>query len=134
LKDDEGNVVELRAIFDPKSRGGSTPDGRKVKGTIHWVSATNNATIETRLYEQLFTKPNPNDVEEGGSFLDNLNPESEQIITAYGEPELANAAVGEPIQFERKGYFALDPDSNDQRLVFNRSVSLRDSWGKKQGG
>lgn len=133
VRDQQGNIVELRATFDPESRGGTTPDGRKIKGTIHWVSATNNVAIEARLYEQLFTKPDPNDVEEGGSFIDNLNPESEQIITAYGEPELANAKLGEPIQFERKGYFAIDPDSSEDRLVFNRSVGLRDSWGKKQG-
>ena len=133
VKDDDDNIIELRATYDPESLGGSTPDGRKVKGTIHWVSAAANVAIEARLYEQLFVKADPDEVEEGGSFLDNINPDSERIVTAYGEPELANAELGEPIQFERKGYFTLDPVSSDQRLVFNRSVGLRDSWGKKQG-
>ncbi len=133
IKDDAGNIVELRATFDPESRGGSTPDGRKVKGTIHWVSATENVAIEARHYEQLFTKTDPNEVEEGQTFLDNINPNSEEKLTCYGEPELANAKAGEPIQFERKGFYVLDSDSKEGSLVFNRSVGLRDSWGKKQG-
>ncbi|MBK1880456.1 glutamine--tRNA ligase/YqeY domain fusion protein [Pelagicoccus mobilis] len=132
IKDDEGNIVELRATFDPESRGGSTPDGRKVKGTIHWVSATENVEIEARHYEQLFTKTNPNEVEEGQTFIDNLNPDSKNVLKVYGEPELANATAGEPFQFERKGYYILDTESEDGKLVFNRSVGLRDSWGKKQ--
>lgn len=134
IKDESGNIVELRATIDPDSRGGSTPDGRKVKGTIHWVSATENVKIEGRHYEQLFTKTDPNEVEEGQTFLDNLNPESESTLHCYGEPELANAAAGEPIQFERKGYYVLDTESKEDQLVFNRSVGLRDSWGKKQKG
>ncbi|EDY82561.1 glutaminyl-tRNA synthetase [Verrucomicrobiia bacterium DG1235] len=134
VKDADGNIVELRATFDPESRGGSTPDGRRVKGTIHWVSATENVKIEARHYEQLFTKTDPNEVEEGQTFLDNLNPNSEITLNCYGEPELANAQIGEPIQFERKGYYVLDTDSADEKLVFNRSVGLRDSWGKKQQG
>lgn len=134
IKDDEGNITELRATIDPESRGGTTPDGRKVKGTIHWVSATENVKIEGRHYEQLFTKAAPDEVEEGQTFLDNLNPESESTFQCYGELELANATVGEPIQFERKGYYVLDSDSNESTLVFNRSVGLRDSWGKKQKG
>ncbi|MDQ8200020.1 glutamine--tRNA ligase/YqeY domain fusion protein [Pelagicoccus enzymogenes] len=133
IKDADGNILELRATFDPESRGGSTPDGRKVKGTIHWVSATDNVEIEARHYEQLFTKADPDDIEEGQTFLDNLNPESETTLRCFGEPELANAQAEEPIQFERKGYYVLDTDSKDGNLVFNRSVGLRDSWGKKQG-
>ncbi len=132
IKNTAGEIVELRATFDPDSRGGSTPDGRRVKGTIHWVSSSKNAPLEARHYEQLFTKPNPEEVEEGQTFIDNLNPSSEQIAAAYGEVELKNAQPGEPIQFERKGYYILDTDSSDQRLVFNRSVGLRDSWGKKK--
>ncbi len=131
LKDSEGNIVELRATFDPESRGGSTPDGRKVKGTIHWVSAKENVAIETRLYEQLFTTPTPDDLNEGQTFLDNINPNSKKVITSYGEPELKKAKLGDPIQFERKGYYAVDPDSSDEKLVFNQTVGLRDSWGKK---
>lgn len=131
-KNDAGDVVEIQATFDPESRGGSTPDGRKVKGTIHWVSATENIPLEVRAYEQLFLKPNPDDVEEGHTFLDNLNPESEKILRVFGELELANAEAGDRFQFERKGYYAVDPDSTPGAPVFNQTVSLRDSWGKKQ--
>jgi glutaminyl-tRNA synthetase len=131
IKDEEGNIVELRAEFDPESRGGSTPDNRRVKGTIHWVSATENVPVEVRLYDKLFSHPEPEKVPEGGSFLDNLNPASLEVITAYGEPALKDAKEGEPIQFERKGYYVLDRDSDAERLVFNRTVSLKDSWSKK---
>lgn len=130
IKDDAGNIVEILAEFDPESRGAGTPDGRKVKGTIHFVSATENVPMEVRLYDHLFNQEDP---EEGGGFLENLNPRSLEIITAYGEPELANARLGDPIQFERKGYFAIDPDSTPEKIVFNRTVGLRDSWGRKQG-
>ena len=131
IKDEDGHILELRAEMDPESRGGSTPDGRKVKGTIHWVSATQNVPFECRLYEALFTREDPNEVEEGGTFLDNLNPDSLRVTTAYGEPELARASIGDRFQFERKGYFCVDPESTDGRLVINRAVSLRDSWGKQ---
>jgi len=133
VKDDDGKVVEIHAEMDPESRGGSTPDGRKVKGTIHWVSATENVPFEARVYDHLFLKEDPNEVEEGGSFIDNLNPDSLQSTQAYGEPALAQAKPGEKFQFERKGYFCIDPDSRPDALVVNRSVGLRDSWGKKQG-
>ena len=131
-KNETGDVVEIQVTFDPESRGGSTPDGRKVKGTIHWVSATENVPLEVRAYEQLFLKPNPDDVEEGQTFLANLNPESEKIIRVFGELELANAEAGDRFQFERKGYYAVDSDSIPGAPVFNQTVSLRDSWGKKQ--
>jgi glutaminyl-tRNA synthetase len=131
-KDEEGEIQEIHATFDPESRGGSTPDGRKVKGTIHWVSATENRPLEVRNYEQLFTKTNPEDVEEGQTFIDNLNQNSESIITAFGEPELGKATIGERFQFERKGYYAVDPDTQSDQLVLNCTVGLRDSWGKKQ--
>lgn len=131
-KNESGEVSEIQATFDPESRGGSTPDGRKVKGTIHWVSASENAPLEVRAYEQLFTKPNPEEVEEGQTFIDNLNLDSEQIKRAYGEPELAHAMHGDRFQFERKGYYAVDPDSTPDSIVFNCTVGLRDSWGKKQ--
>lgn len=130
IKDADGNIIEVLAEFDPESRGANTADGRKVKGTIHFVSATENVPMEVRLYDQLFTEEDP---EAGGDFIESLNPESLQTVTAYGEPELANAKVGDPIQFERKGYFSVDPDSTNETLVFNRTVGLRDSWGKKQG-
>lgn len=133
IKDGTGEVVEIRAEMDPESRGGSTPDGRKVKGTIHWVSATENVAIEGRLYETLFLNENPDDVPEAGSFLDNLNPDSLRSVTAFGEPALAEATVGETFQFERTGYFTVDPDSRPGQLVFNRAVALRDTWGKRSG-
>ena len=131
-KDEEGEIQEIHATFDPESRGGSTPDGRKVKGTIHWVSATENRALEVRNYEQLFTKTDPEDVEEGQTFIDNLNQNSESVITAFGEPALGKATIGDRFQFERKGYYAVDPDTQSDQLVLNCTVGLRDSWGKKQ--
>jgi glutaminyl-tRNA synthetase len=133
IKDAEGRVVEVRAEMDPASRGGGTPDGRKVKGTIHWVSATENVALEARLYDNLFLKENPNEVEGGQSFLDNLNGDSLTVVRAFGEPALAAASPGQHFQFERKGYFVVDPDSRGGALVVNRSVGLRDSWGKQAG-
>ncbi len=133
IKDAEGNITELRATFDPLSRGATTPDNRKVKGTIHWVSATENTPLEVRLYDPLFSKENPDDVEEGKSFLDNLNPESLKVVTAYGENDLAHAQPGERFQFERKGYFCVDKDSRPGAVVINRTTTLRDVWGKRFG-
>jgi glutaminyl-tRNA synthetase len=132
VKDEAGNIVELHANFDPESRGASTPDGRKVKGTIHWVSATINTPFEMHRYDTLFTKENPEDVPEGRSFLDNLNPYSLIVIKkAYGEPELANAKPGEHYQFERKGYYCVDKDSKPGAIVINRTTTLKDPFGKK---
>jgi len=131
VKDAAGNVVEVHCTYDPASRGGNSPDGRKVKSTIHWVSTKHAASAEVRLYEKLFTKPDPNDYPEGGSFLDNLNPESLEVIAdAKLEPSLADAKAGDRFQFERVGYFCLDPDSTEGKLVFNRTLSLKDSWAK----
>ena len=131
VKDVAGNVVEVHCTYDPASRGGNSPDGRKVKSTIHWVSTKHAASAEVRLYEKLFTKPDPNDYPEGGNFLDNLNPESLEVIPdAKMEPSLAKAKLGDHFQFERVGYFCLDPDSTDGKLVFNRTLSLKDSWAK----
>ena len=131
VKDAAGNVVEVHCTYDPASRGGNSPDGRKVKSTIHWVSAAHALSAETRLYDKLFTKPDPGDVPEGGSFLDNLNPKSLEVVSgAKIEPSLAEAKVGEPLQFERVGYFCVDPDSTADKLVFNRTLALKDSWAK----
>ncbi len=131
VKDEAGNVVELRAVYDPETRGGAAPTGRKVKGTIHWVSAAHAIEAEARLYDRLFTKPNP---EEGGdNFLDNLNPDSLRVVTAMVEPSLADAQPGQHYQFVRDGYFVVDPDSAPGRPVFNRTVALKDTWGKQQG-
>ena len=131
---DTGEVVELRCTYDPDSRGGTAPDGRRVKGTIHWVSASHAVDAEVRLYDHLFTRENPNDVDEGEDFVDYLNPDSLQVLTGCKlEPSLANAGAGLPVQFERKGYFVIDAlDSHPGAQVFNRAVSLRDSWARKQ--
>ncbi len=131
VKDDAGEVIELRATWDPESRGGGTPDGRKVRGTIHWVSARDGVPLEVRLFDHLFRESNPTDVPEGGHFTDNLNPESLKVVQAIGEPCLAQAEGGEHFQFERSGYFCVDTvDSKPGSPVFNRSVALRDSWAK----
>jgi glutaminyl-tRNA synthetase len=132
VKDAQGNVVEVHCTYDPETRGGnSPPDRRKVKSTIHWVSAEHAIDAEVRLYETLFTKENPNDVEEGHEFTDNLNPQSMQILTGCKlEPSLATATPGSRYQFERLGYFCADPDSTAQNRVFNRTVTLKDTWAK----
>ena len=131
VKDAAGNIVEVRCTYDPASRGGNSPDGRKVKSTIHWVSAKHAVTAEVRIYDKLFTNPNPSDVPEGGSFLDNLNPNSLEIIAdAKLEPSLATAKAGDRIQFERIGYFCVDIESKPGALVFNRTLPLKDSWAK----
>jgi glutaminyl-tRNA synthetase len=131
VKDDSGNVVELRCTYDPESRGGSTPDKRKVRGTLHWVSAAHALDAQVRLYDHLFDKKNPTDVEEGGDFEDNLNPHSLETLTSCKvEPSLVGAQPGSHCQFLRLGYFCLDPDSSDQLLVFNRTTTLRDTWAR----
>ncbi len=131
VKDAEGNIVELRCTYDPATRGGNAPDGRKVKSTIHWVSAARAVDAEARLYDNLFTKENPNEVEEGQDFTANLNPSSLDVLAGCkAEPSLLDAAAGARYQFERLGYFAVDPDSSPERLVFNRTIGLRDSWSK----
>jgi len=130
-KSADGNLVEVHCTYDPASRGGNSPDGRKVKSTMHWVSAAHAIPAEIRVYEKLFTKPDPSDYPEGGSFLDNLNPNSLEVITdAKLEPSLATAKAGAHFQFERVGYFCVDPDSAEGRLVFNRTLALKDTWAK----
>ena len=130
IKDAEGNVVELRCSYDPESGQGSSSDGRRVKGVIHWVSAAHAVEAEVRLYDNLFAKENPDDVEEGKTFLDYLNPESMVVKTAFVEPSLAEAKIGDKFQFERVGYFCADYDHTNEKPVFNRTVGLRDSWSK----
>jgi len=125
-----GDVTEIHCTFDPASRGGSAPDGRRIRGTIHWVSARHAVPIEVRLYDRLFTRPDPLDVEDGKTFLDYLNPDSLRTITAYAEPSLRNTAPTAVYQFERLGYFCADPDSTPERPVFNRTATLRDSWAR----
>jgi len=134
VKDDNGEVVELHCTYDPATRGGDAPDGRKVKGTLHWVSAAHALDVEVRMYDRLFLKENPYEVEEEGQdFTANLNPNSLEILTASKvEPSLASARPGSRYQFERQGYFCIDPESSNGKLVFNQTVPLRDTWAKIQ--
>ena len=128
VKDENGNVKELICTYDPETRGGSTPDGRKVKGTLHWVSAEHSVPAEVRLYDRLFTVENPLSSD---SFIETINAESLEVLNRCRiEPSAADLAIGEPVQFERKGYFCKDPDSAEGSLVFNRTISLRDTWKK----
>ena len=133
IKDADGNIVELRCTYDPESKGGATPDGRKIKGTIHWVSVPHAVSAEVRLYEHLFTSPTPGNTPEGVEFTDLLNPDSMRVVTAQVEPALAEFPAGARVQFERLGYFCVDPDSKPGAPVFNRTVTLKDSWAKIEG-
>ncbi len=132
VKDENGEVIELLCTYDPESRGGNSPDGRKVKATLHWVSAEHALECEVRLYENLFTVENPNKVEEGKTFLDNINPDSLNIIKGYLEPAAKDGKVNDKYQFERIGYFCIDKDSTEDNIVFNRTVTLKDTWKKIQ--
>lgn len=129
VKDDSGEVVELRCTFDPESRGGSSPDGRKVRGTIHWVSARHAIEVEARLYERLFSEAFPE--ADGRDFVASVNPNSLETVTALVEPSLKGAEPGTICQFERLGYFCVDRDSTPEKMVVNRTITLRDSWAKK---
>ena len=136
VKDDAGEVVEVRCTYDPETRGGDAPDGRKVRGTLHWVSARHAAAAEVRLYDHLFDREDPNDVPEGRDFFASLNPDSlETLRDVPVEPALASAAPDGGFQLERLGYFCLDPDSRPDALVLNRTVGLRDTWatGARKG-
>jgi len=131
VKNRAGEVVELRCSYDPQTRGGNAPDGRKVQATLHWVSAADAVSAEVRLYNQLFARPDPNPAD----FIADLNPDSLEVLTGCKlEPELAAASTGDPVQFERQGYFCRDPDSTPGDLVFNRTVGLRDTWARVSGG
>lgn len=130
IEDENGNVNEIHCTYDPETKGGYSPDGRKVKGTIHWVSAEHALDAEVRLYEHLFINEAPEEAPDGKDFKDNLNPNSLQVVEAKVEPFLKDAQVEDFFQFERKGYFCVDLDSTETKLVFNHSVSLRDSWAK----
>jgi glutaminyl-tRNA synthetase len=132
VKDEKsGEVVELRCTYDPETRGGWSSDGRKVRGTLHWVSAAHSLAAEVRLYDHLFVNADPEDEEHGSDFKANLNPNSLEILKPCRvEPSLAGAIAGSRYQFERLGYFCVDPDAADELLVFNRTVTLRDTWAK----
>jgi glutaminyl-tRNA synthetase len=129
VKDADGNVVELRCTYDPATRGGDAPDGRRPKATLHWVSALHAVPAEIRLYDYLFTRPDPG---AGGDLFADLNPDSERVIQGYVEPSLAGAVPGETVQFERLGYFCADTDCQPGALVFNRTLTLKDTWAKVQ--
>jgi len=133
IKDQNGEVAELRCTYDPETKGGDAPDGRKVKATLHWVSAGHALEAEVRLYDRLFSNENPADVDNGEDWKSNLNPDSLKVLSECKvEPGLANAEQGDFFQFERQGYFCVDPDSSEEEIVFNRTVSLRDTWAKIQ--
>ena len=131
VKDEQGEVVEVHCTYDPATRGGGSPDGRRVKATLHWVSAAHAIPAEVRLYDHLFGQADPDDVPEGEDFTAALNPHSLEALTSCQvEPSLAGAEAGSRYQFERQGYFCADPDTTPDRLVFNRTVPLRDTWAK----
>jgi glutaminyl-tRNA synthetase len=131
VKDASGRVVELRCTYDPATRGGDAPDGRRPKATLHWLSARHARPAEVRLYDYLFSRPDPGSG--GRDLFDDLNPNSERVETgAFVEASLGQAAIGETLQFERLGYFCVDTDSTPGGLVFNRTVTLRDTWAKVQ--
>ena len=131
VKDENGEIVELHCTYDPETRSGGSQEGRKVKATLHWVSAEHAISAQVRLYDSLFTKPDPDNVEEGHSFTDFINPNSLEVLSnCQLEPSLAGATVGSRYQFERIGYFCVDPDSTEGSPVFNRTVTLRDTWAK----
>ncbi|NMA60728.1 MAG: glutamine--tRNA ligase, partial [Firmicutes bacterium] len=131
IKDEEGNIVEIRATYDPETKGGAAPDGRKVKATLHWVAAEQSLPAEVRLYDHLFIKEDPNE----GDLEENLNPNSLEVLTdARVELNLAEVESGDRFQFERQGYFCVDKDSTKEHLIFNRTVALRDTWAKMQKG
>ncbi len=133
IKDENGGIVELRCVYDPETKGGDAPDGRKVKGTLHWVSAEHSLKAEVRLYDHLFTISNMDEMEEGKDYKDYLNPDSLKILTeCFVEPSLENSQVMDRFQFLRHGYFCVDSDSRPGKLVFNRTVSLKDTWAKMQ--
>ena len=130
IKDSSGNITEVICEYDPQTKTGYSPDGRKVKGTIHWVSADHALQIETRLYDKLFLKENPFDTEEGKDYKTNINPDSLKVIKAYIEPTVSGCTISESYQFERHGYFCVDYDSTPEKIVFNKTVSLKDSFNK----
>ena len=132
IKNDQGEIVELRCTYDPHTRGGKAPDGRKVKATMHWVSAPDAVTAEVRLYDHLFTREDPNQIDsEDRDWRDNINPDSRRVLTdAKLEPSLAAAPVARPVQFERLGYFCPDPETTPEQPIFNRTVTLRDTWAR----
>ena len=133
-KNDDGEITEIRCAYDPESKGGNAPDGRKVRGTLHWVSANHSFPAEVRLYDRLFNTENPMNTENGADFTSSLNPDSlNTAMNCRMENHMKNREPGFTCQFERKGYFCIDPDSTPEKMVFNRTITLRESWAKLKG-
>jgi len=132
IKDNEGNITEIHCTYQEDTRSGMPNSNKKVKGTLHWVSVTHAVPVEVRLYDRLFATETPENVEEGHDFKENLNPDSLKVITAFAESSVAAAKAGDRFQFERLGYFCVDPDSTPGKLIFNRTVALKDTWSKSQ--
>jgi len=132
IKDDSGNITEVHCSYDPETKSGGPQSNRKVKGTLHWVSARHAAEAEIRLYDRLFKTEIPDEAPEGEDFRFNINSDSLQVLKGFVEPGLKGSEAGTNVQFQRLGYFCVDPDSSDEKLVFNRTTTLRDSWTKKQ--
>jgi glutaminyl-tRNA synthetase len=130
VKDKEGNITEIHCMYQADTRSGMVNSNKKVKGTLHWVSVAHAVPVEVRLYDRLFATETPENVEEGHDFKENINPDSLKVVTAYAEASVKNAKPGERFQFERLGYFCVDPDTNNSHLVFNRTVALKDTWSK----
>jgi glutaminyl-tRNA synthetase len=131
VKDKKGNIIELHCTYDSSTKGGDAPDGRKVKATLHWVSAKHSISAEVRLYDYLFTNENPLSTEEGKDFKEGINPDSLKVIkNCRLEPSLSTAKPGDIYQFERKGYFCVDSDTTNSKTIFNRTVTLKDKWAR----
>jgi len=129
-KDGEGNITEIHCTYQADTRSGQPNSNKKVKGTLHWVSVAHALPVEVRLYDRLFASETPENVEEGHDFKENVNPDSLKVITAYAEASVSTAKAGDRFQFERLGYFCVDPDSGSSGIVFNRTVALKDTWTK----
>jgi len=132
VKDDEGNVTEIHCTYQADTRSGQPNSNKKVKGTLHWVSVAHALPVEVRLYDRLFSSETPENVEEGHDFKENVNPDSLKVITAFAEASVAKAKAGDRYQFERLGYFCVDPDTTSSTIVFNRTVALKDTWSKSR--
>jgi glutaminyl-tRNA synthetase len=132
VKDDEDNITEIHCTYQADTKSGMANSNKKVKGTLHWVSSTHAIPVEVRLYDRLFAVETPENIEEGHDFKENINPESLKVITAYAEPSITKAKAGDRFQFERLGYFSIDPDTSGSKMVINRTVALKDTWSKSQ--
>jgi glutaminyl-tRNA synthetase len=134
IKNADGTIKELHCTYDPLTKGGKSPDGRKVQGTIHWISEKHSIKANVRMYDRLFKNESPEEAEEGKTFIENINPDSLKTVSCYTEPMLSESKPGDKFQFERIGYFCTDKDSVNGSVIFNRTVTLKDTWAKTSGG